>query len=47
MADPSFYQQDSALISQAKARLEELEQSLAIAYKRWEELDAINPNGKK
>jgi ATP-binding cassette subfamily F protein uup len=47
MADPSFYQQDSALISQAKARIEELEQSLAIAYERWEELEAINPNGKK
>ena len=47
MADPSFYRQESALISQAKARIEEREQSLAIAYKRWEELEAINPNGKK
>ncbi len=47
MADPSFYRQQSALISQAKARIEELEHSLAIAYERWEELEAINPNGKK
>ncbi len=47
MADPSFYRQDSAIISQAKARIEELEQSFAIAYERWEELEAINPNGKK
>jgi ATP-binding cassette subfamily F protein uup len=47
MADPSFYHQDSALISQAKARIEELEQSLAIAYERWEGLEAVNPNGKK
>ena len=47
MADPSFYQQDSALISQAKVRIEELKQSFAIAYERWEELEAINPNGKK
>ena len=41
MADPSFYRQESALIIQAKARIEELEQSLAIAYERWEELEAI------
>ncbi len=41
MSDPSFYQQDSALISQAKARIEDLEQSLAIAYERWEKLEAI------
>lgn len=47
MADPLFYQKDSALISKAKARVEALEQSLAKAYERWEELEAINPNGKK
>jgi ABC transport system ATP-binding/permease protein len=41
MADPSFYQQESALIIQAKARIEELEQSLAIAYERWEELEGV------
>jgi ATP-binding cassette subfamily F protein uup len=42
MAGPSFYRQESALIIQAKARIEELEQSLAAAYERWEELEAIN-----
>ncbi|MCJ7615645.1 MAG: ABC transporter ATP-binding protein, partial [Desulfobacterales bacterium] len=47
MTDPSFYQQDSALISQARARIEELKESFAIAYERWEELETINPNGKK
>ncbi|MCD4717565.1 MAG: ATP-binding cassette domain-containing protein, partial [Desulfobacterales bacterium] len=47
MADPSFYRQESALIIQAKTRIEELEQSLAITYERWEELEAINPNGNK
>ena len=47
MADPSFYRQESALIIQAKARIEELEQSIAITYERWEELEAINPNGNK
>jgi len=45
MADSSFYQQGGALISQAKARIEELEQSLPIAYQRWEELEALKPNG--
>jgi len=47
MADPSFYQQKGEIISQARVRSEELEQSLAIAYARWEELEAINQNGKK
>ena len=46
MADPSFYQQESTIISQAKAKIEELERSLAMAYQRWEELEAINTNGK-
>jgi ATP-binding cassette subfamily F protein uup len=41
MADPSFYRQESALIIQAKARIQELEQSLAIAYERWEELEGV------
>lgn len=42
MADPSFYQQDSAAISRAKARNEELEEALVTAYERWEELEAIS-----
>jgi len=47
MADPAFYKKEAALISQEKARSEELEQSLSIAYERWEELEAINQNGGK
>jgi len=47
MADPSVYQRESALISQAKARVEELEQSLSMAYERWGGLEAINPDSKK
>jgi ATP-binding cassette subfamily F protein uup len=47
MADPTFYQQESTIISQAKAKFEELERSLAKAYQRWEDLEAIKPNSKK
>lgn len=47
MADPEFYQKESSLISQTKVRMEKLEQSLATAYVRWEELETINLNSKK
>jgi ATP-binding cassette subfamily F protein uup len=43
MADQKFYQQDGAVINRAKAKSEELEKALAAAYKRWEELEAIQP----
>ena len=39
MADPAFYQRDSAEISQDAARLKEMEDELALAYARWEELE--------
>jgi ABC transport system ATP-binding/permease protein len=39
MADPSFYKRDRVVIAQTNARLEELEQALAAAYKRWEVLE--------
>jgi ABC transport system ATP-binding/permease protein len=39
MADPAFYQQDSAQIAGAAARLKELEEELARAYQRWEDLE--------
>ena len=39
MADPAFYQRDSAEISRDAARLKELEDELAMAYARWEELE--------
>ena len=39
MADPAFYQRDSAEISRDAARLKELEDELRLAYARWEELE--------
>jgi len=39
MADPVFYQRDSAEIAQAANRLKEIEEELAQAYQRWEELE--------
>ena len=39
MTLPTFYQQDSAKITQASNRLKELEAELAQAYQRWEELE--------
>jgi ATP-binding cassette subfamily F protein uup len=39
MADPTFYQQDSAGIARSANRLKELEQELKQAYLRWEELE--------
>jgi ABC transport system ATP-binding/permease protein len=39
MADPSFYKRDRGAISEAKSRVDELEQSLAAAYERWEVLE--------
>lgn len=46
MADPTFYQQKSALIGKATARAEELERSLPLAYERWAELEAISPDDR-
>ncbi len=40
MADPSFYQQDGPQIAQATAELKALDDELAAAYRRWEELEA-------
>ncbi len=44
MADPEFYKQDHALITQASDKVTQLDTQLAEAYARWEELEAIvNP----
>jgi ATP-binding cassette subfamily F protein uup len=40
MANPAFYQQDKAVIADARGQLEALERELAEAYRRWEELEA-------
>ena len=41
MADPAFYQGEGTPVASAKARLAELEQLLATAYDRWQELESI------
>jgi ATP-binding cassette subfamily F protein uup len=41
MADPAFYQQESAEIAGAASRARELEEELTRAYQRWEELEQI------
>ena len=42
MAAPSFYQQDGAVIAKARLRLEALQQELAVAFDRWQSLDALS-----
>ncbi len=41
MADPAFYQQDRQSIVEKAAELETVDQQLAEAYERWEELECI------
>ncbi|KKL61522.1 hypothetical protein LCGC14_2194450, partial [marine sediment metagenome] len=41
MAKPSFYKQDAEQITQTSTKLRSLDQKLAQAYSRWEELAAI------
>ncbi len=40
MAEPDFYQQGGQVIADARDRLEQLEQELAVCFERWEELEA-------
>lgn len=41
MADPTFYQGDGPEIATARDRLAALEDELATAYRRWEELESV------
>ena len=41
MSDAGFYQQNEEKIGEAAARLKNLEEELAAAYKRWEELEGL------
>ena len=41
MADPAFYRADGEAVAAARARLVEVDDALAKAYGRWEQLDAI------
>jgi ATP-binding cassette subfamily F protein uup len=45
MSGGAFYQQDKAVIAAAQERLAQLEQDLASAYARWEELEAMKGGG--
>jgi ATP-binding cassette subfamily F protein uup len=40
VSDPGFYQQDGVVIAETNKRLQELEQELEQAYKRWEQLES-------
>jgi ATP-binding cassette subfamily F protein uup len=46
MSATGFYQQDAAEISRAAERLHRLEEELAAAYQRWEELEQLFPGGR-
>jgi ATP-binding cassette subfamily F protein uup len=41
MAEPQFYQQPGAQIAAEQVRLKQLEEQLAAAYHRWEELESL------
>jgi len=41
IADPAFYTQDKALITEQLHKLTEIEQAVLRAYARWEELEAL------
>jgi ATP-binding cassette subfamily F protein uup len=41
MADPAFYRESGNKVASTTTRLENVEQELAAAYKRWEELEAL------
>ena len=42
LADPVFYRSEGPAIAEVRARLAKVENELAGAYRRWEELDAID-----
>jgi len=43
LADPSFYRSEGNAVAVTRSRLAEVENELAKAYGRWEELDAKDP----
>ncbi|MBW2278615.1 MAG: ATP-binding cassette domain-containing protein [Deltaproteobacteria bacterium] len=47
LADPVFYRTAGGEVAAASERLETLEQELATAYARWEELEAIREASRK
>ena len=45
MADPVFYQKERSAAAVVKARLDDLERRHAVAFSRWEELEAMRTRG--
>jgi ATP-binding cassette subfamily F protein uup len=41
LADPGFYQREPGAVATVKLRLESIEQEMAAAFARWEELEGI------
>jgi ATP-binding cassette subfamily F protein uup len=41
LADPAFYREQGAAVAEARARLESLDEALAVCFARWEELDSL------
>ncbi len=41
MASPAFYKRDSEQIARAVQAAHDLEETLALAYQRWEELEHL------
>jgi ATP-binding cassette subfamily F protein uup len=41
MGDPSFYKDSGKNITNARARIDEIDKELKEAYARWEELEEI------
>jgi ATP-binding cassette subfamily F protein uup len=42
LGDPKFFKQDAAVVRAAEARLQEIEKEHAVAFARWEELEAAS-----
>lgn len=40
LADPAFYKKEAVKFAEVKARLETVEREHAVAFARWEELEA-------
>ena len=41
LADPAFYKKEAAKFAEVKGRLDALEREHAVAFARWEELEAL------
>ena len=44
MAQPDFYRQSGDALAREQARLESVQQRLAVAFARWESLDQPHAN---